>query len=92
MASFSTIDRWMQVLQECEDKSKRPGADGQPEIDMGRLCTEIRSVLLLEMQRGDELMAALMRCRFDSLNMSMEDLKAIQAAVAKHTTKEGSAA
>jgi hypothetical protein len=32
-----------------------------------------------------ELLEALLRCRFDSLNMSMDDMRACQAAIAKAT-------
>lgn len=90
MATFTTIDRWMQLLQACEDNAKNQAG----EIDTGRLCTEIRSVLLQEMQRGDAMLASVQQIERLSREASRDlvDVPAMLGDIARATiTKHGGA-
>lgn len=61
---------------------------GIPTADLERVKDEMTPVFELLMQatkQRDELLVALNLCKFDSLNMSMEDLGFIRSVVAKVT-------
>lgn len=58
------------------------GCRGNEYMSVGGICTEADARL---MGAAPELLEALRRCRFDSLNMSFADMEFIRAAYAKAT-------